>query len=247
MENTFIFDLDDTLIYTEYHYRQAEADAMKYIVTYLKEYALSLVQIFDKFEEIEHENIKKLGYSIERFPTSLKDTFGYFCNEAKKYFSEENLDEIEKIGRTAYECPYDLMPDAKDILDFLTMQNDTMLLLTKGDEEHQMNKVIGNELFNWFDRSSITVSKSDKTPELIREILEGKNMERAYSVGNYFRSDILPALGAGIHGIYIPRGTWSHECNGNTMQLIRDAEEKGMLKTLTGILEIRDKYEELFK
>ena len=32
MKNKFIFDLDDTLISTEYHYTQAKAKAIDYIV-----------------------------------------------------------------------------------------------------------------------------------------------------------------------------------------------------------------------
>lgn len=247
MDNKFIFDLDDTLILTEYHYTKAKDEAIHYFIHLLNGKAPGIDYIIEKMEQFDRKVMKEMPlspYSIKRFPNSLIETMQFLCDKEHVKYTKKNIKEIEKIGSIAFECPCtDLLPNAKKTLDFLLYKKDELVLLTKGDTEHQMKKVISNGIDHWFN-DRITVVQGDKSPEIVLSLVGGHDKNRSYCVGNYYRSDIEPALGAGIKGIYIPKGTWRHELVENSAE---KAKETGRVVVLDDIILIKKEYGILFK
>jgi putative hydrolase of the HAD superfamily len=83
--------------------------------------------------------------------------------------------------------------------------------LTKGDQEVQTSKVVRSGLGHFFDGVHVV---SEKNAQVIQDLLNqyGLNPDRTWMVGNSPRSDINPALKAGVGAIYIPHvSTWDLE------------------------------------
>ena len=67
-----------------------------------------------------------------------------------------------------------------------------------------------NHLESWF--SKIYVVNDKKSADLSQIVLDSfVGPEHTYKIGNSVRSDINPALEAGIKAIYIPCETWAYE------------------------------------
>ena len=249
MENAFIFDLDDTLIYTEYRYNMAKANAVSFISSIIGRKNSSIRNILDKIEEIDRCALKswERPYAIERFPQSIARAMMQICSEKNVEYRKEDVEEIARIGMSAFQTsPEDIMPGVEDTLDFLVENGDKMMLITKGDFEFQMEKVNANGLHKWFKNSNILVVQQDKSPEVILEMLRSHGCmdnEHSYSVGNYYRSDIEPAIEAGIKAVYIPNGSWAHEVVENSIEKARQTKRAVVLDS---IIEIKNKYSELF-
>jgi putative hydrolase of the HAD superfamily len=85
------------------------------------------------------------------------------------------------------------------------------MLITKGDLQHQRNKVRDSGLGEYFQVLEVV---SDKNPRVYREVLERHQVkpERFLMIGNSLRSDVLPVLELGCWGLHLAdHPTWSHE------------------------------------
>jgi putative hydrolase of the HAD superfamily len=86
-----------------------------------------------------------------------------------------------------------------------------MLLLTKGAQQTQERKLARSGLGHFFEAVHVVPEKSDK---VIRELVAYYRLspEQTWVVGNSPRSDINPALEAGVRAVYIPHSsTWELE------------------------------------
>ena len=78
-----------------------------------------------------------------------------------------------------------------------------MILITKGDLIHQTHKVTTSGLAHHFEHIEIVL---EKDPETYARVLAELHIDptRFCMVGNSVRSDILPVLALGGHGVHIP-------------------------------------------
>jgi putative hydrolase of the HAD superfamily len=86
-----------------------------------------------------------------------------------------------------------------------------LILLTKGEEEEQRLKIENSGLAGYFSSILITAEKDQSTYHtLIQEMqLDPGN---TWMIGNSPRSDINPALAAGLNAVFIPhQHTWQLE------------------------------------
>lgn len=93
----------------------------------------------------------------------------------------------------------------------LLATNHRLLLVTKGDLLHQESKVAGSGLSEHFEGIHIV---SEKDVPTYRRILDRHGVDPAdfVMVGNSVRSDILPVLELGGHGVHVPfHLTWALE------------------------------------
>jgi putative hydrolase of the HAD superfamily len=85
------------------------------------------------------------------------------------------------------------------------------MVLTKGDEEEQKLKVERSGLQDYFD---LVLVVAEKDVETYHSVIDELSLEPAltWMIGNAPRSDINPALKAGINAVFIPHpNTWSLE------------------------------------
>ena len=86
-----------------------------------------------------------------------------------------------------------------------------MLLFTKGEEEEQRLKVQRSGLAPHFDQVVVT---KEKDVAAYRRLIREQDLDagEAWMVGNSPRSDINPALDAGLRAVFIPHPhTWRLE------------------------------------
>jgi len=96
---------------------------------------------------------------------------------------------------------------ATEVLDFLRSKGDDLAMVTMNmilDRDVKWKKLERVGMGRWFDQGNVHMVR-EKTPELYRKIITGRDPDRCYMVGNSLKHDITPALKAGIKAIYIPR------------------------------------------
>src|SRR5690606_6643758 len=89
--------------------------------------------------------------------------------------------------------------------------NHTLYLLTKGHEVEQRPKIERSGLESRFEAVIIT---PEKTPATYQETVDRLDIDpsKTWMIGNSPRSDINPALAAGLNAVYIPHPrTWHLE------------------------------------
>jgi putative hydrolase of the HAD superfamily len=131
---------------------------------------------------------------------------------------------VWEIGLGVTEHPMVLLAGVPEALARLSGRF-RLLLLTKGDREVQENKLARSGLGHFFDGVHIV---PEKDADVIRVLMAeyGLQPEQTWLVGNSPRSDINPALEAGIGAIHVPHpNTWDLE-----QEEIADPERAIVLK-----------------
>jgi len=163
------------------------------------------VELFSRLEEYDFN-----GFHTDRFPTSMVQVFKQYCSEAGVDVEESEVQDVWDIGKGVFVIKKEFLKGVIETLNFIKPRIRRMSIVTKGEEEKQMEKVEVNNLFRWFSDDEIYVVPG-KDEALFREVA-GKVPElKYYAVGNALGSDVAPALRAGLEGILISRDTWSLE------------------------------------
>jgi putative hydrolase of the HAD superfamily len=200
-----IFDGDDTLWDTMSLYNDAKRDYVKL----LAQEGFESSSILDTLEEVDLVNIRRMGFSKERFPRSLVQAYGILCQKAGKQTSETVVEAIYRIGRVIFDSPPRLIDDAHKVLSILSRRF-RLVLVTRGDKDIQAKRTKQSGLSPFF-KAVLVVPGKDET--VLREIAHKLGIEpsQTWLVGNSVRSDINPGLRAGFRVIWIPAKTWAYE------------------------------------
>lgn len=193
-----IFDADDTLWECNTYFEQA----IHAFIDMLHSEHLTREAIREVLDTFERKN----GYGARAFAQSMVETFRQLAPENDPGDEEK----VEKLGLAILEQEMEPIPGVAETLAALRSHH-TLLMFTKGDEEEQQIKINRSSLSDFFEFQIIT---DDKTVATYREIIDGLNLDPAstWMIGNSLRSDIQPALEAGINAIYVPNPhTWHME------------------------------------
>lgn len=219
MNKIYIFDFDDTLRFNIGDYNAALIRFQDWITNRIGPKCphvadiLKLEQSIDAQTARDLEAAKKPAFAMERFPTSLQTAYKAISDRLGIPYSTEDLNTAYEIGMMAFdekrynECG--LAEGVVETLDFLVEQKDELILLTKGDKRVQEKKIQITGVNRWFGDEIFIVDRKDV--QTLRNIVGISDKSKFYHVGNSLKSDILPALDAGINAIYIPFETWEFE------------------------------------
>jgi putative hydrolase of the HAD superfamily len=150
-----------------------------------------------------------MGFSRERFPSSMVRTYEHLCRAEGRTPRPELQERLFSIGYSVFQKTPHLYPDALEVL-YSLRQTYTLVLATKGDREVQSDRIKALRLGPYFDRIYILERKTEEEYLLIVQEL-GIAPSQIYVIGNSVRSDINPAIRAGLRAILIPRGEWEYE------------------------------------
>jgi putative hydrolase of the HAD superfamily len=199
-----IFDADDTLWENIRVFDAVIAD----FVAWLDHPTLAPDAVRAVLDDVARANISVHGYGTKTFTRNLIDAYRRLGPRA---LSERELTDAigELVRRLAWE-ELELIAGVERTLGALVGRHD-LLLLTKGDAEEQQRKLDVSGLAPHFRHTRIVAEKDAATYVRIVEQLS-LDAERTWMIGNSPRSDVLPALAAGLRSVYIPHpDTWTLE------------------------------------
>jgi putative hydrolase of the HAD superfamily len=231
MDHLVIFDGDDTLWITEPLYDAARVAAGHVVASV----GLN-IDAWDRLQrEIDVQNVDVLGLSPERFPTSCVQAAERVANLQGETLGDNVRQAIWSSAASVFAQPAPLAPYACQILEHLRPAYH-LALLTKGDVRVQQARISESRLEGYFDRIDIVDRKDAST---FRTLVDDFRLraEKAWSVGNSLRSDILPAVKAGLHGVLVDAHVWEFERFERhhvpaTVPVLRDLSElQGLLTT----------------
>ena len=106
--------------------------------------------------------------------------------------------------------PVELIDDVRDVLKSLKSKY-KLVMATKGDLLDQERKLKKSGLAEFFHHIEIMSEKKESDFEKLIKHLDIQSGE-LMMIGNSLKSDILPILNIGGHGVHIPYHiTWAHE------------------------------------
>lgn len=198
-DELIIFDLDDTLINTGEVFWRARSTFVQELVQqgYDPDLVLRL------FEEIDTINIEQLGLTPGRYTKSMFDTYDYLLRLTGRSHCPEAQSRIESCGNIILDSRPELIEGAKELIEW-AFTRFTLVLITRGDAEHQHQKLECTGLSKYF-RTIEIVSRKDA--ETFRRVIENEGYypSESWIVGDSIKSDINPGIEAGtkcIHYIY---------------------------------------------
>jgi len=203
---TLLIDADDTLWENNIFYEQCLADFAE----------LMAGQGFDRDEaeetadRVERERIPQVGYAVEEFARSLIIAYRQLCEKHTRPFREEVATAAMEIGQRPAEYPIVLLEGVEETLAQLAGCF-RLHLLTKGDPVVQEDKLARSGLGRFFEQVHVV---PEKDADVFRDLIASHDLhpERTWMVGNSPRSDINPAVEAGIRAVYVPHpNTWALE------------------------------------
>lgn len=226
---TLLIDADDTLWENNIYFERAIVE----FISFLNHQQHSPAEVRQILNEVERESIISHGYGLRSFTHSLVRTFEHLSVEPLTPALHET---IHGFARTIAEQPVRLLPKVEETLKYLAERH-RLILVTKGDFAEQSGKVKRSGLQKHFSGIEIVLEKDARK---YREIVEGHELavERTWMVGNSPKSDINPALAAGINAIFVPHDdTWILE-----HEELAEAEPPSRLLVLKSFAELANHF-----
>jgi putative hydrolase of the HAD superfamily len=221
MRNHLLLDADDTLWENNIYFEQAIHD----FITFLNHSRLTHEEVRLVIDEAE----RLMGYGSANFTKSLVETYRRL---AETEVSEADIQQVRRFGEDIRAQPLQLLAGVRETLEYLAPRHD-LILLTKGDAEEQQLKVERSGIESYFRQVMIVPEKDVATYRRLVDELQVAPQE-TWMVGNSPRSDINPALAAGLHAVFIPHPqTWRLEHE--EVQQVED----GRLLTLSTFADLR--------
>jgi putative hydrolase of the HAD superfamily len=197
---TFLIDADDTLWENNVYFERAIAD----FISFLNHRERSPAEVREILNDVERECIISHGYGLHSFAHALVKTFERLSVEPVTPALHET---IHGFARAIAEQPVQILPNVPETLEYLS-QGHELILVTKGDVAEQSGKVERSGLRQLF---SVVEVVAEKHVPVYREIVTKYDLaeELTWMVGNSPKSDINPALQAGINAVFVPHDdTW---------------------------------------
>jgi putative hydrolase of the HAD superfamily len=197
---TLLIDADDTLWENNIYFERAIAR----FVSFLNHHEFTAEQVRGVLNDVERECIVKHGYGLHSFAHALVDTFERLSVEP---VTAELHARIQSFAHTVADHPVEILPDVPATLDHLAARHH-LILMTKGAIAEQSGKIERSGLKEYFAAVEIV---AEKDADVYRSVLAKYELssETTWMIGNSPKSDINPALAAGINAVFVPHGnTW---------------------------------------
>jgi len=203
---TLIIDADDTLWENNIYYEACVTD----FAALMAEEGFDPQEAKRTLDAVESERIPQVGYAPQEFARSMVITYERLCQRHHQPVREEVAETALQIGRRVLSYPMVPLDGVEGTLERLSSRC-RMILLTKGDRAVQEEKLARSGLGRFFDEVHVVM---EKDAAVFRKLIERHSLdrERTWMVGNSPRSDINPAVEAGIGAVYVPHDeTWDLE------------------------------------
>jgi putative hydrolase of the HAD superfamily len=199
MRYHLLIDADDTLWENNIYFEQA----VHAFIAFLNHSRLTPAEVREVLDDVE----RLMGYGSANFTKSLVETYRRL---AERELQDEDVQQVRRFGEQIRTHPMQLLDGVKETIDYLAARHE-LVVLTKGDVEEQTLKIERSGIAESFKRAIIVEEKDVATYHRVVEELQ-IDPQRTWMIGNSPRSDINPALSAGLNAVYIPHPhTWHFE------------------------------------
>lgn len=196
------FDADDTLWVNEPYFQETEKKFCDLLEDYLPHHTVSRELL-----QTEINNLKLYGYGIKGFMLSMVETA---IRVSEGTIGVEVIDRIIQYGKEMLEKPIELLDGVEDVLQALSGKY-RLVVATKGDLLDQERKLNKSGLSPFFHHIEIMSEKHDSDYQKLLKHLDIQP-EEFMMIGNSLKSDVLPVLHIGGHGVHVPyHTTWAME------------------------------------
>ena len=198
-----IIDADDTLWENNIYFERAFEE----FVAFLNHSTLSPPEVRAILDEIETANAKIHGYGSLNFGRNMRQCYERL---AEGEIGDGDLEKVMSFAQRILERPMEVIAGVEETLEYLSRRHN-LTLFTKGHPEEQKLKLDRSGLGIYFGHTAIV---KEKDAEAYARLLEEQRLDsrRAWMIGNSPKSDINPALAAGLNAVYIPHPhTWGLE------------------------------------
>jgi putative hydrolase of the HAD superfamily len=200
---TLLIDADDTLWENNIYFEEVVAHYIELVARH----GHSPDDARATLLAIEHRRTKAFGYGIDNFRHSL-DAACHQLLDGREYLRDLSL--FDQLCFALRRRPIALLPAVDETLRELGGRH-RLILLTKGDSDDQLSKVVRSGIRGRFHAVDVVAEKDAETyDDVIHR--HGVDRARAWMVGNSPKSDVLPALAVGLRAVFIPHAaTWTLE------------------------------------
>jgi putative hydrolase of the HAD superfamily len=197
---TLLIDADDTLWENNIYFERAIAA----FISYLNHHTYSPAQVRRALNAVERETILVHGYGLSSFTRSLVTCFEHLSPAP---ITEEKKQRILGFARTIAEQEIELLPSVLETLTELGSRH-RLILMTKGNRAEQADKLARSGLSSHFSAVEIV---AEKDPATYQRVMAHHELapHTSWMIGNSPKSDINPALAAGLHAVFLfHKDTW---------------------------------------
>jgi putative hydrolase of the HAD superfamily len=221
---TLLFDADDTLWENNVYFERA----ITAFISYLDHRVHSPDEVREHLNTCERATIAAHGYGVQSFRRSLVACFEQLSDLP---VTPERHERIVSFAESIAEQEIELLPGVESTLAELSGRH-RCILVTKGNPGEQQDKLHRSGLAGYFSAVEVLPEKKQQAYSALLDH-HGFEAPVTWMIGNSPRSDINPALAAGLHAIFVPHDfTWvlEHETidrppRGQTLLEIRNFGE----------------------
>jgi putative hydrolase of the HAD superfamily len=197
---SLLIDADDTLWENNIYFERA----FEAFCDFLDHSSLTPPEVREVLNEIEMVNARIYGYGSMNFGRNLQQAYQHL---AEREIRDHDLRHVLSLAKQILEQPIELIEGVEETLGYL-MERHCLTLFTKGHPGEQRMKVDRSGLGQYFAHTAIVKEKD--APAYARLVAErGLRKQETWMIGNSPKSDINPALEAGLNAMLVPHAhTW---------------------------------------
>lgn len=197
---TLLIDADDTLWENNIYFERAIAS----FISYLDHRVHTPDEVREHLNACERKTIAEHGYGLKSFRRSLIDCFEQLSDGP---VTPEKHERIVSFTEAVAAHEIELLAGVEETLRELSKRH-RLILVTKGNSDEQHDKIVRSGLREIFAAVEVP---PEKTAAMYLELAERHACRPAdtWMIGNSPKSDINPALAAGLNAVFIPHDhTW---------------------------------------
>jgi len=200
LPHTLLIDADDTLWENNIYFERAIAR----FISFLNHHEFSPEQVREVLNDVERQCIVQHGYGLHSFAQALVGTFDRLSPTP---VTRELHAQVISFTEIIENHDIEFLPEVPETLEYLS-RNNHLILVTKGALEEQSDKIERSGVKKYFEAVEIV---AEKKPDVYTQIADRYhcNHDHTWMIGNSPKSDINPALAAGLNATFVPHGdTW---------------------------------------
>ena len=197
---TLLIDADDTLWENNVYFERAIAA----FVGHLNHQSYSPEEVRHTLNAVERETILAHGYGLTSFTRSLVTCYERLSQGP---VSESQREQVRSFSRIISDQEIEFLPGVQETLAELTGRH-RLILMTKGNHAEQADKVARSGIAPLFNAVEIV---PEKDASVYQEVMARHELapHTGWMIGNSPKSDINPALAAGLHAVHLfHKDTW---------------------------------------